>query len=144
VQDDGNFVVSGWREGVKKEKEEESWKTWATRREGTVASNHFLVPQPLPKKPHPPSCLPQVYSHDPDGNEIVTFATGTDADPGATSSSSDFKKPGSRLVMQRDHDLVLLSDSGEVVWRTNTVGKGMGGGETVYAALDDGGVLHGE
>ena len=45
--------------------------------------------------------------------------------------------------MQRDHDLVLLSDSGEIIWRTNTVGKGMGG-ETVYAALDDGGVLHGE
>lgn len=84
----------------------------------------------------------QIYSHDPEGKEIVTFATGTDADPNAT-SSSDFKL-GSRLAMQPDHDLVLLSDSGEIIWRTNTVGKGMGGGETVYAALDDAGVLHGE
>jgi hypothetical protein len=83
----------------------------------------------------------QVYSHDPEGKEIVTFATGTDADRTAT-SSSDFKL-GFKLVMQQDHDLVLLSDSGEVIWRTNTVGKGMGG-ETVYAALDDEGVLHGE
>ena len=44
--------------------------------------------------------------------------------------------------MQPDHDLVLLTDSGEVIWRTKTVGKGMGG-ETVYAAVDDEGVLHG-
>ena len=84
----------------------------------------------------------QVYSHDPEGNEIVAFATGTDANRTAT-SSSDFKL-GFKLVMQPDHDLVLLSDSGEVIWRTDTVGKGMGGGETVYAALDDAGVLHGE
>ena len=91
--------------------------------------------------PNPPSLSPKVYSHDPDGNEIVTFATGTDADRSST-SSSDFKL-GFKLVMQPDHDLVLTSETGEIIWRTNTVGKGMGG-ETVYAAVDDGGVLHGE
>lgn len=82
----------------------------------------------------------QVYTHDPEGKEIVAFETGTDADRSAT-SASDFKL-GHKLVMQPDHDLVLLSDSGEAIWRTGTVGKGMGG-ETVYAALDDAGVLHG-